>query len=124
MFKAKVAFSGFSVDDQAAAKKFYSEILGIDVEESEMGLRLKIAGDDGIFVYSKPDHKPATYTVLNFMVDDVEKAVDELASSGVKFEHYENMTDEKGIARPTAAHPGPHIAWFKDPAGNIFSVLH
>ncbi len=125
MFKDTKAFSGFSVKDLAAAREFYGQTLGIDVEENSMGmLNLKIAGGNNILVYPKDDHAPATYTILNFLVDDIDQAVDELASKGVKFEHYENMTDEKGIARGIAANRGPDIAWFKDPDGNVLSVLH
>jgi catechol 2,3-dioxygenase-like lactoylglutathione lyase family enzyme len=123
MFKDAKAFSGFSVSDLVAAKGFYSQTLGLDVEEVPSGLRLKIAGRDGILVYPKDNHTPATYTILNFPVDDIEQAVDELTSKGVTFEHYENWTDEKGIARGIASNQGPDIAWFKDPAGNILSVL-
>ncbi len=123
MLKGSDAFSGFSVNDLAAAKEFYSGTLGLEVEEDGFGLRLKVAGPNGIFVYPKDDHAPATYTILNFRVDDVEKAVDELTRKGVKFERYENMTDEKGVARGVANGQGPDIAWFKDPAGNFLSVL-
>ena len=124
MFKDSKAFSGFSVNDLAAAKAFYSQTVGLDVEENPAGLTLKIAGGNGTLVYPKDDHTPATFTILNFPVDDIDQAVDELTSKGVTFEHYENMTDEKGIARGIAAHRGPDIAWFKDPAGNILAVLH
>jgi len=125
MLKGSNAFSGFSVNDLAAAKKFYGETLGLEVEDNGpgQGLVLKIAGGRGIFVYSKDDHVPASYTILNFPVDDIDQAVDDLAGKGVKFEHYENMTDEKGVARGISAGQGPDIAWFKDPAGNFISVL-
>jgi predicted enzyme related to lactoylglutathione lyase len=123
MFKNVHAFSGFSVNDLAAAKDFYSKVLGLDVEEMPEGLTLKITGSNGIFVYPKPNHTPATYTVLNFPVKDIDKAVAELKSNGVTFEHYDNMTDETGVARGIATHHGPDIAWFKDPAGNILAVL-
>jgi predicted enzyme related to lactoylglutathione lyase len=123
MFNNTPAFSGFSVNDLAAAKKFYSQTLGLDVDEDPMGLHLHIAGSRPIFIYAKDDHTPATYTILNFPVDDIEQAVDALANQGVTFEYYKDMTDEKGIARGLAAHRGPDIAWFKDPAGNILSVL-
>jgi predicted enzyme related to lactoylglutathione lyase len=123
MFKDSPAFSGFSVDDLGKAKEFYGQTLGLEVEESPMGLKLRIAGRESIFVYPKDDHTPATYTILNFPVDDVDQAVDELTGKGIIFEHYDNMTDEKGIARGKAAQRGPDIAWFKDPAGNILSVL-
>jgi catechol 2,3-dioxygenase-like lactoylglutathione lyase family enzyme len=122
MISAKNAFSGFSVNDLDAAKKFYSETLGVEVEPVPAGLMLKIG--PGILVYPKGDaHVPATYTMLNFRVDDIEKVVADLAAKGVVFEHYKGMTDEKGIARGIAHDQGPDIAWFKDPAGNIISVL-
>ncbi len=117
------AFSGFSVNDLAAAKSFYGQTLGLEVEEGPMGLKLKLAGDLSIFIYQKDDHAPATYTILNFPVDAIDQAVDELSAKGVIFEQYADMTDEKGIARGIAAERGPDIAWFKDPAGNILSVL-
>ena len=117
------AFSGFAVDDIDKAKDFYGETLGLrtSVLDAENGLlSLHLAGDRDTLVYRKPDHAPATYTILNFPVDDIDEAVDELASRGVAFECYEGFEqDEKGIARG----PGPSIAWFKDPAGNILSVL-
>ena len=116
-----IAFSGFSVNDLAAAKRFYGEILGVEIEEVPQGLRLKIG--NGILVYPKRDHEPATYTVLNFPVDDIDEAVQNLKNKGIKFEQYPALTDHLGIARGTAAGRGPDIAWFKDPAGNILSVL-
>ena len=118
MFKDTKAFSGFSVDDIPKAKAFYGDVLGLNVDDGGDHLRLHLASGAQIFVYPKPNHTPATYTILNFPVENVDQAVDELTKRGVKFEHYE-MTDEKGIARGT----GPTIAWFKDPAGNIMSVL-
>jgi catechol 2,3-dioxygenase-like lactoylglutathione lyase family enzyme len=123
MFKDTKAFSGFSVNDLAAAKAFYGQTLGLEVAESGPGLLLKIAGGNGTLIYPKADHTPATYTILNFPVDDIEQAVDELTHKGVTFEQYENMTDARGIARGIATGQGPDIAWFKDPAGNILSVL-
>ncbi len=122
MFGDTRAFSSFAVNDIAAARQFYGETLGLRVsEEEEMGLlTLHIAGSNDILVYPKPDHTPATFTVLNFPVPDIEQAVDELTARGVRFEHYENPpTDERGIIRGG----GPLIAWFTDPAGNVFSVL-
>src|SRR6266851_3979411 len=110
MFKDTKAFSGFAVNDLAVAKEFYGETLGLEVEQGGQGLRLKIAGANPTFVYSKPDHVPATYTILNFPVDDIDRAVDQL-------------TDARGIARGATTGGGPDIAWFKDPAGNILSVL-
>lgn len=127
MLKNSHAFSGFSVNDLTTAKKFYGGTLGLDVDEDNMGLTIKIAGGNNIFVYSKKDHVPATFTILNFPVDDIDKVVDELIAAGVKFEQYDNeyiKTDEKGIARSPSPEQGPDIAWFKDPAGNILSVLH
>jgi len=122
MFKNTKAVSSFSVDDLQKAKKFYSETLGLDVTEGSMGiLNINLAGGGKIFVYPKPNHTPATFTVLNFPVADVEKTVDELTALGITFEHYDGQikTDEKGIVRGG----GPVIAWFKDPAGNVLSVL-
>ena len=114
------AFSGFSVDDIPKAKRFYGETLGLRVSEENGMLTLHIAGDRDTLIYPKEDHAPATFTILNFPVDDVDKAVDELAARGVRFEHYESAEqDEKGIHRGG----GPLIAWFKDPAGNILSIL-
>ena len=118
MFKDTKAFSGFSVDDIPKAKAFYSQTLGLEVSEDHGMLRLHVAGDNPILIYPKPNHTPATYTILNFPVSDVDQTVDELTKRGVRFEIYEN-TDQKGIARGM----GPTIAWFKDPAGNILSVL-
>jgi predicted enzyme related to lactoylglutathione lyase len=126
-FEPRAAFSGFSVNDLAAAKQFYTEVLGCSAEDAMGdGLRLTLPGGTVIWIYTKPNHQPATYTVLNFDVDDVEAAVDALAARGVTFERYDGMgfeQDEKGIARGLAAGKGPDIAWFKDPAGNILSVL-
>jgi catechol 2,3-dioxygenase-like lactoylglutathione lyase family enzyme len=124
MLKDSRAFSGFSVSDLVAAKEFYSKV-GVEVIEDGMGLKLNVNGGTPVFIYEKKDHVPATFTILNFPVDDIDKAVDELAAAGVEFEHYgEDMhQDAKGIARGKAAGRGPDIAWFKDPSGNILSVL-
>jgi catechol 2,3-dioxygenase-like lactoylglutathione lyase family enzyme len=121
MFKDTKAFSGFSVDDVPRAKQFYGETLGLQVSEEYGMLTLHLAGGGSVLVYPKDNHTPATFTILNFPVPDVEPAVDELTKAGVRFEHYEGdlQTDEKGIFRGQ----GPNIAWFKDPAGNILSVL-
>ncbi|MDQ3659754.1 MAG: VOC family protein [Actinomycetota bacterium] len=117
------AFSGFAVDDTARARAFYEQTLGLDVSElPNTGLmQITIAKGGKVLVYPKPNHEPATFTVLNFPVDDVDEVVDELTARGVEFERYQGdiSTDEKGIAR----NAGPNIAWFKDPAGNILSVL-
>jgi len=124
MFQYTKAFSGFSVNDATAAAQFYGQTLGIGVEQGAMGLTLKLAGGGDVFVYPKDDHTPATYTVLNFVVTDIDVAVDALAGKGVVFERYEAMhQDEKGVARGIAAGQGPDIAWFKDPAGNVLAVL-
>ena len=124
MFKDTKAFSGFSTNDSAKAKEFYGQILGLSVtENAEMGgfLTIRLATGGSVMIYPKQNHIPATFTVLNFPVPDVEKAVDELTALGVGFEKYEGeiQTDEKGIFRGG----GPLIAWFKDPAGNVLSVL-
>ncbi len=123
MLRKSKAFSSFSVDDLSKAKIFYHEILELGVEEDEMGfLSLHLDGGADVIIYPKPDHAPATFTVLNFPVEDIDQTVDELISKGVKFEQYKDpiKTDEKGICRNGG---GPLIAWFKDPAGNILSVL-
>jgi catechol 2,3-dioxygenase-like lactoylglutathione lyase family enzyme len=117
------SFSGFSTNDIPAAKEFYTQVLGIEVTENHGMLTLHLANEQTVLVYPKSDHVPATYTVLNFIVSDIDAAVEELESKGVSFEKYENITDEKGIARGIATNHGPDIAWFKDPAGNILSVL-
>jgi predicted enzyme related to lactoylglutathione lyase len=120
MFENTRAFSGFSVDDLDAARTFYGQALGIKTSEQYGLLTLHLAGDRDTLVYPKADHIPATYTILNFQVDDIDSAVAELARAGVRFERYEGIEqDDKGIARGG----GPYIAWFKDPAGNILSVL-
>jgi catechol 2,3-dioxygenase-like lactoylglutathione lyase family enzyme len=126
MFEHTKAFSGFAVDDLQKAHRFYGETLGLktSVLDEENGLlMLHLAGGRDTLVYRKPDFAPATYTILNFPVDDIDKAVDELTARGVRFEQYEGFEqDEKGVARGNGN--GPDIAWFKDPAGNILSVLH
>jgi catechol 2,3-dioxygenase-like lactoylglutathione lyase family enzyme len=129
MFKAKAAFSGFSVHDLAKTREFYSEILGLRVEDEGVGVRLHLPGGARLFAYPKENHQPATFTILNFEVEDIDEAVDELASRGVHFEHYQPGrgqgpgTDDKGIFRGKKQNMGPDIAWFKDPSGNILSVI-
>ncbi len=125
MFNAKAAFSGFSVNDLPTAKKFYAETLGLKVEDDGVGVRLHLPGGGTVFAYPKRDHQPATFTILNLVVDEIDAAVDELASRGLQFEHpdKEPKTDEKGILRGRAQNRGPDIAWFKDPAGNFLSVI-
>jgi catechol 2,3-dioxygenase-like lactoylglutathione lyase family enzyme len=123
MFKQTQAFSGFSVDDIPRAKSFYAETLGLDVTDEGDGFALHLAGGGNVFVYPKGDaHEPASFTILNFEVEEIETAVDGLTERGVEFERYEGTeleTDEKGIFRGD----GPLIAWFKDPAGNVLSVI-
>ena len=121
MFSKTKAFSSFSADDLDKAKAFYGQKLGLEVSQTQEGLELRLAGGGQVFIYPKPNHEPASFTVLNFIVDDIDQAVDQLSSSGIRFEQYEGeiKTDEKGIHR----NAGPKIAWFKDPAGNILSVL-
>jgi predicted enzyme related to lactoylglutathione lyase len=121
MLGSSRAFSGFSVNDIEKAKKFYGETLGVKTSEHNGLLELQLGSGSTVLVYPKPNHSPASFTVLNFPVDNIEQAVDNLTKHGVRFEHYEGpiKTDEKGIHRDG----GPLIAWFKDPAGNILSVL-
>jgi catechol 2,3-dioxygenase-like lactoylglutathione lyase family enzyme len=122
MFKNSKSFSSFSVNDLKKAKEFYGGTLGLGVAETPEGLELHLAGGNTVFIYPKPNHTPASFTVLNFPVKNIEEAVDELDSLGLRLEQYDFpdlKTDERGIARG----PGPKIAWFKDPAGNILSVL-
>jgi catechol 2,3-dioxygenase-like lactoylglutathione lyase family enzyme len=124
--KDNQTFSSFSVDDLAKAKTFYGETLGLDVsEENGMGLELRLARGARVFLYPKKDHQPATFTVLNFVVDDIDAAVDGLTAAGVRFEQYggEIATDAKGVHRSHTKEHGPDIAWFKDAAGNVLSVL-
>ncbi|HWN08604.1 MAG TPA: VOC family protein [Pyrinomonadaceae bacterium] len=125
MFKETKAYSSFSADDLSKAKEFYGQTLGLEVSETNEGLALQIAGGGQVFIYPKPNHTPASFTVLNFPVEDIDKAVDDLKTLGVQFESYtgEIKTDEKGVFRGAAEGEGPNIAWFKDPAGNILSVL-
>lgn len=126
MFKPKAAFSGISVDNLDKAKAFYTETLGLELTDDKMGLQLKLPGGGELFIYDKPGHQPATFTVLNFVVDDIDATVDELVGLGIKFEHYhmdDIPQDDKGIARGRKTNMGPDIAWFTDPAGNILSVL-
>ena len=123
MFANTRAYSGFAVDDIQKARQFYTDTLGLRVTEMDAPiglLTLHLAGDRDTLIYEKPDYTPATYTILNFAVDDIDKAVDELSARGVSFERYEGFDqDEKGVARGN----GPEIAWFTDPAGNILAVM-
>jgi catechol 2,3-dioxygenase-like lactoylglutathione lyase family enzyme len=122
MLKDSKAFTGFSVNDVGKARDFYARTLGLEVSESHGLLKLQLAGGGTVLIYPKPNHTPASFTILNFPVDSVDKAVDELTKRGVRFEIYNEpnlKTDERGVFRGS----GPVIAWFKDPAGNILSVL-
>lgn len=126
MIKAARVFSGFSVDDASKAKGFYTNVLGLELIDESMGLRFKLPEGGEVFVYEKQSHKPATFTILNFVVEDIDATVDELAANGVVFERYDTMPaaqDEKGIMRSAGANTGPSIAWLKDPAGNILSII-
>ena len=121
MFKDSKAFSGYSIDDVAVAKAFYEGTLGLDVTEQPEGLGLSLATGGSVFLYPKDNHEAATFTVLNFPVDDLAAAIEELTGKGVTMERYEGFDqDERGIA---SGADGPHIAWFKDPAGNVLSVM-
>jgi catechol 2,3-dioxygenase-like lactoylglutathione lyase family enzyme len=120
-FKNTKAFSSFSVKDLDEAKRFYGQTLGLEVSESDEGLILQTKGGIDVFIYPKPEHTPATFTVLNFVVDDVDRAVDELTKMGIRFQIYEKgelKTDDRGVFQGK-----PKIAWFKDPAGNFLSIL-
>lgn len=124
MFKYSAVFSGFSVNDLEKAGEFYREILEFSVKNNPMGhIELEIPENNNIIIYPKPDHQPAVFTVLNIPVENIDKAVNHLVKKGVQFEQYEGeiATDEKGICRSDVK--GPSIAWFKDPAGNILSIL-
>jgi catechol 2,3-dioxygenase-like lactoylglutathione lyase family enzyme len=127
MITAVAAFSGFSVDDIEAARKFYVDTLQLTLADESMGLSLELPGGGQHFIYEKKDHVPAEYTTLNFVVENIDDAVDHLAGHhGITFERYSDMPgsqDEKGIMRGKASNEGPDIAWFKDPAGNILAVL-
>jgi len=127
MFKNSEAFSSFSTDDIEAAREFYGDLLGLDAKVAEMGvLRISVPGGGMVMIYPKDDHKPASFTVLNFLVDDIDAAVDRLKQKGIELERYdmgEFKADEKGIYRGKAQKMGPDIAWFTDPAGNILSVI-
>ena len=120
MLTDSAAFSGFAVPDVEAARRFYADTLGLRVDEEDGMLTLHLGGGTDVLVYPKPDHTPATYTVLNFPVDDVGREVEELTARGVRFERYDGFEqDDLGVARGQ----GPDIAWFTDPAGNILSVI-
>lgn len=126
MFESSHAFSGISVDSIAEARRFYGDILGFGVKEQMGGLRVALPGGSDLWIYPKPNHQPATFTVLNFPVDDIDAAVQALNEKGVDTTIYDQHllhTDERGIARGRASGYGPDIAWFRDPAGNVLAVL-
>jgi predicted enzyme related to lactoylglutathione lyase len=126
LFKQAHAFSGFSVDDLEEAKTFYGEMLGCTLDDTGMGLELQFPNGHSVFIYEKEDHQPATYTVLNFPVDDINTAVDSLVEIGVTMLRYDKLPadqDGRGILRGKSAGMGPDIAWFEDPAGNILAIL-
>ncbi|HRJ06183.1 MAG TPA: VOC family protein [Candidatus Saccharibacteria bacterium] len=126
MFKQANAFSGFSVDDLEEAKVFYADLLGIQVDDSGMGLELQFPNGHSVFIYEKEDHQPATYTTLNFPVNDINAAIDSMLEQGITMQRYDNLPakqDERGVLRGKSAGMGPDIAWFEDPAGNILAVL-
>jgi catechol 2,3-dioxygenase-like lactoylglutathione lyase family enzyme len=124
MFRDSHAFSGFSTNDIPMTKDFYARTLGLEVTEENGMLTLHLGGGGTVLIYPKDDHQPASFTVLNFPVPDIDRAADELTKAGVEFERYEGSNqDERGIARPPKPEYGPPIAWFKDPAGNIVSVI-
>lgn len=123
--KIEGAFSSFSVNDIPKARTFYEQTLGLEVVDGEQGLSLKVPGGGDLFIYPKKDHQPAAFTVFNLKVADVQEAVDELKERGIAFENYNKplQTDENGIYWGKENNQGPNIAWFKDPAGNILSVI-
>jgi catechol 2,3-dioxygenase-like lactoylglutathione lyase family enzyme len=126
MLKTIAAYSGLAVTDIAKAKEFYTGILGLSIDDEKMGLQLNLGGGGKLFIYEKPDHIPANFTVLNFIVENIDIGVEELKYQGVVFEHYDNLPDtqdEKGILRGLATNHGPDIAWFKDPSGNILAIF-
>lgn len=126
MFQANGGYGGFSVKDLDSAKDFYSHVLGLTINEDEMGLMVNLPQGGKVFVYPKEDHEPATFTVMNLLVEDIDRAVDVLVEKGVVFEQYDFSdfkTDEKGVVRGMNSGDGPNIAWFKDPSGNIFSLI-
>jgi len=126
MITAQTTFSGFSVDNLEKAREFYVDTLELIVKDETMGLDLELPGGGRVFIYQKYNHTPATFTVLNFVVESIDDTVDHLLDHGITFERYDDMPakqDDKGILRGKAVHQGPNIAWFKDPAGNILAVL-
>jgi catechol 2,3-dioxygenase-like lactoylglutathione lyase family enzyme len=123
MLNDSQGYSGFAVNNLAEAKRFYGETLGIKLLDGVMGLMIKLGSGAKIFIYEKADHQAANFTILNFPVTDIDQTRDALAAKGVTFEFFDGLTDNKGIARGRAINRGPDIAWFKDPSGNILSIL-
>lgn len=127
MFNFKSTFSGFSVGDLQKAKSFYRDMLGIPIrEEQDMGFVLLLEGGNQPFIYPKPNHQPATFTILNFVVEDIDTTIESLETKGISFIHYDSEDlpqEEKGVLRGLKEGMGPDIAWFEDPAGNVLSVL-
>jgi catechol 2,3-dioxygenase-like lactoylglutathione lyase family enzyme len=127
MLKDSPAFSGFSVKNLDETKRFYSQVLGLEVTQDTMGLKLFTAHNSPTFIYLKEDHKPADFTILNFPVENIDKTIDELVSKGIEFKQYDlgngAKTDAKGVLRGLSANMGPDIAWFEDPSGNVLSIL-
>lgn len=118
------AFSGFAVKDLKQAREFYTQKLGLAIEDNGMGIELELPGGGTVFIYEKADHEPADFTILNLVVENIDQMLGELVSRGVTFEHYEGMPqDDKGILRGLEKNMGPNIAWFTDPSGNILSIL-
>jgi len=120
------SFSSYSVDNLQEAMDFYVNVLGLDLTDESMGMTLSLPGGGTLFIYEKPDHEPATFTVLNFIVEDIETIVDEYGEKGISFERYDSLPaeqDERGILRGKAAGRGPDIAWFTDPAGNVIALM-
>lgn len=126
MLQSSKVFAGFAVNDLAEAEHFYKDTLGMTATVNAMGMMLQLQGGGTVFVYAKPDHQPAGYTVLNFEVDDIDAAADKLIEAGINLEHYdmgEMKLDERGVFHSSDPQEGPSIAWFKDPAGNVLSIL-
>lgn len=126
MFQTSSAFSGYTVTDLTKAKAFYIELLGCELENEKMGLHLRFPNGHSVFLYEKADHEPAAFTVLNFPVESIDTAIDQLTEKGIHMERYDTLPaelDAKGVLRGKAAGMGPDIAWFKDPFGNVLSVL-
>jgi len=123
MFQYQSTFSSYSVNDMAVARQFYRDTLGVEIEETPEGTKLKLPGNQEVFLYQKDNHQPATFTVLNFVVDNIDTAVEQLKQKGIHFERYPEMNPDEDIFRGKDTDNGPNIAWFEDPAGNVLSVI-